>query len=99
MFPIQWPEPFGLVMLESMAAGTPVIAIKNGAVPEVIEDGRSGFVVNGIDEMAAAVDKVASLSPFECRAYVEARFSPEKMVGDYEKAYQRILEIRAGQAA
>jgi glycosyltransferase involved in cell wall biosynthesis len=92
LFPIRWEEPFGLVMIESMACGTPVIATRWGAVPEVIADGRSGIIVADHTEMAAALPKADALEPLECRRYVEERFSAERMVGDYVAAYSLVLE-------
>jgi glycosyltransferase involved in cell wall biosynthesis len=87
LFPIEWEEPFGLVMIESMACGTPVIATRWGAVPEVIEDGRSGIIVDDYRQMPAALEAADELDPLELRRYVEAEFSPERMVSDYVKAY------------
>jgi glycosyltransferase involved in cell wall biosynthesis len=78
-------------MVESMACGTPVIATRHGAVPEVIDDGRSGVIVNTYREMASALDRADELDPMECRAYVEERFAPERMVGDYVAAYAAAL--------
>jgi len=91
LFPIEWEEPFGLVMVESMACGTPVIATRHGAVPEVIDDGRSGIIVENFREMAAALERADELDPAECRAYVEERFAPERMVTDYERAYEAAM--------
>jgi glycosyltransferase involved in cell wall biosynthesis len=91
LFPIEWEEPFGLVMIESMACGTPVIATRHGAVPEVIEQGVSGIIVENYREMAAALEQADALDPNECRRYVEDRFAPERMVGDYERAYREAL--------
>jgi glycosyltransferase involved in cell wall biosynthesis len=91
VFPIQWPEPFGLVMVESMACGTPVVATRQGAVPEVIEQGRSGVIVDSPSELAAAVEQAITLDPFECRASAVERFSPERMVDDYVAAYQGMV--------
>ena len=88
LFPIAWEEPFGLVMVESMACGTPVIATRRGAVPEVIEDGRSGIVVDHYREMPAAIEQAEELDPTACRRYVEERFAPERMVSDYVAAYE-----------
>jgi glycosyltransferase involved in cell wall biosynthesis len=88
LFPIEWEEPFGLVMIESMACGTPVIATRWGAVPEVIEHGRSGIVVDHYREMPAALEAADQLDPFELRRYVEEEFSPEHMVRDYVAAYE-----------
>jgi glycosyltransferase involved in cell wall biosynthesis len=91
LFPIEWEEPFGLVMVESMACGTPVIATRHGAVPEVIEHGHSGIIVESYREMPAALEQADELDPNECRRYVEERFAPERMVGDYERAYAAAL--------
>jgi glycosyltransferase involved in cell wall biosynthesis len=88
LFPIEWEEPFGLVMIESMACGTPVIATRHGAVPEVIEDGVSGIVVDNYREMPAALDRADVLDPLECRHYVEERYAPERMVEDYLRVYE-----------
>ena len=91
LFPIQWAEPFGLVMTEAMACGTPVVAWRNGAVPEVVEDGVTGFVVESMDEMVRAIDRVGELDKRALRAHVEERFSADAMVDGYERAYERIL--------
>ena len=91
LFPIEWEEPFGLVMVESMACGTPVIATRHGAVPEVIDDGVSGVIVETYREMPDALERADALDPMECRRYVEERFAPERMVGDYERAYRAAL--------
>jgi glycosyltransferase involved in cell wall biosynthesis len=92
LFPIEWEEPFGLVMIESMACGTPVIATRRGAVPEVIEHGRSGIIVDHYREMPAALEAADQLDPLELRRYVEEEFSPEHMVRDYVAAYQAAIE-------
>jgi glycosyltransferase involved in cell wall biosynthesis len=94
LFPIEWEEPFGLVMIESMACGTPVIATRWGAVPEVIEHGRSGIIVDDYRQMAAALEDADGLDPLECRRYVEERFAPERMVADYVAAYWLAIENR-----
>ena len=91
LFPIEWEEPFGLVMIESMACGTPVIATRWGAVPEVIEHGRSGIVVDHYTEMSAALAAADELDPFELRRYVEEEFSPQRMVRDYVDAYEAAI--------
>jgi glycosyltransferase involved in cell wall biosynthesis len=91
LFPIEWEEPFGLVMIESMACGTPVIATRWGAVPEVIEHGRSGIIVDDYREMADALTDADKLDPNELRRYVEAEFSPERMVRDYLGAYEAAI--------
>jgi glycosyltransferase involved in cell wall biosynthesis len=92
LFPIDWEEPFGLVMIESMACGTPVIATRRGAVPEVIEHGRSGIVVDNYREIAHALDEADALDPNECRRYVEERFAPERMVANYVEAYEKAID-------
>lgn len=92
LFPIQWPEPFGLVMIESMVCGTPVVAMRNGSVPEVVGDGVSGFIVDSVDEMVDAVRRIDTIDPAACRRWVEERFSVGIMVQDYVDAYRRILE-------
>jgi glycosyltransferase involved in cell wall biosynthesis len=93
LFPIGWEEPFGLVMIESMACGTPVLATRRGAVPEVIEHGRSGIIVDDAVEMAAALEQADRLDPLECRRYVEERFSAERMVADYVAAYESAIVL------
>ena len=96
LFPIEWEEPFGLVMIESMACGTPVIATSWGAVPEVIEEGaRGGIVVDDYREMAAKLEEADEMDPYECRAYVEERFSRKRMVADYMDVYSAAIK-RAG---
>jgi glycosyltransferase involved in cell wall biosynthesis len=87
LFPIEWEEPFGLVMIESMACGTPVIATRYGAVPEVIDHGRSGIIVDDYREMVDALDVADTLEPDALRAIAEERFSRERMVADYVAAY------------
>jgi len=74
LFPIDWPEPFGLVMIESLACGTPVIAWRNGSVPEIIEEGRTGFIVDNIDDAVRAVGSAAQLRRADCRASFEDHF-------------------------
>lgn len=92
LFPIDWPEPFGLTMIESMACGTPVIASPCGSVPEIIVDGVTGFICETVDEMIAALPRVAALDRSACRCHVEARFSVEAMTDGYEAVYRRLLE-------
>lgn len=92
LFPIDWPEPFGLVMIEAMACGTPVIAYNHGSVPEIIEEGISGYVVSNLDEAVAAVGKVPSLDRRQVRAAFEARFTADRMARDYVDVYERLLE-------
>ena len=92
LFPIDWPEPFGLVMLESMSAGTPVVAWRNGSVPEIIADGVSGVIVESIEEAVAAVEAVDALDRAGVRRHFEQRFTASRMAADYVAAYERLLE-------
>lgn len=89
--PIQWEEPFGLVMTESQAVGTPVISFKRGAAPELIIDGKTGFLVETVDEMVAKMKDVDSLSRADCRKNVEEKFSVEKMIEGYENVYKKVI--------
>jgi glycosyltransferase involved in cell wall biosynthesis len=91
LFPIDWPEPFGLVMIEAMACGVPVIAFRGGSVPEVIDDGVTGFIVGSLDEAVAATRRVVELDRRACRATFERRFSVERMALDYEQIYARLI--------
>ena len=91
LFPIDWPEPFGLVMIEAMACGTPVIAWNCGSVPEVIDAGRTGFIVSSEDAAVAAVEAVGRLDRTQVRATFEERFSAPIMAGNYVDIYQRLL--------
>lgn len=90
--PIQWREPFGLFFTESMACGTPVIAFRNGSVPEIIEDGKTGFIVEKIDEMAEAIKNIDKIDRKKCRERVERYFTSEKMTDGYEEIYNKILK-------
>lgn len=97
IFPLQWSEPFGLVMVEAMAAGTPVIAFPYGAVPELVQDGETGFIVHSVDEMVKTLAKVKEIDPQKCRDRVESLFSVTRMTTDYEKLYSQIVEgVQAG---
>src|SRR5262245_38875519 len=91
LFPIDWPEPFGLVMLEAMACGTPVIARPCGSVPEVVIHGRTGLVARRVDDLVAAVRAVDRIDRAACRRHVEHHFSVARMVDDYEAVYRRLL--------
>ena len=92
VFPIQWREPFGMVMIESMVCGTPVVALRNGSVPEVIKDGVTGFVRDDPDELADAIERAHTLDPRACRDRVAKLFDVPVMVSRYEDAYRRTLE-------
>ena len=90
LFPVDWPEPFGLVMIEAMACGTPVIAYPHGAVPEVIDQGITGFMVQNIDEAVAALDQARRLDRAAIRRRFEQRFSASRMARDYVALYRRL---------
>jgi glycosyltransferase involved in cell wall biosynthesis len=90
LFPIDWPEPFGLVMIEAMACGTPIVAFANGAVSEVLEDGVSGFIVRNIEEAVAAVRGATKLDRSKVRAAFDARFTAERMALDYLEIYEAL---------
>jgi glycosyltransferase involved in cell wall biosynthesis len=94
LFPITWREPFGLVMVESMAAGTPVIAMQMGSTPEVIQPGVSGFLCNSVEECVEAVQKVQQIDRLGCREYVSNRFGVKQMVDGYEAVYQQLISKR-----
>jgi glycosyltransferase involved in cell wall biosynthesis len=92
LFPIDWPEPFGLAMIEAMACGTPVIAYPLGSVPEVVDEGKTGFVVNDEDAAVAAIGKVEKLSRAACRRVFEQRFSAQRMAREYLAVYSYLCE-------
>ena len=94
LFPIDWPEPFGLVMIEAMACGTPVIAYRHGSVPEVMQEGVTGFIVDSLDKAVQAVERVSTLSRKRCRQVFEERFSASRMACDYVAIYRRLLNRR-----
>ena len=91
LFPIQWGEPFGLVMIESMACGTPILAFDEGAVPEIVVDGKTGFIVNSVSDMIEAVDCIDRIDPRECRKHVQNHFSIPIMAYKYSELYQQIV--------
>jgi glycosyltransferase involved in cell wall biosynthesis len=92
IFPIRWPEPFGLVMVEAMACGTPVVTTNWGAAPELVDDGITGFRRDGDDDLVEAIGMVGTLSPAACRSRVEEFFSAEAMVRGYEAVYERAVK-------
>jgi glycosyltransferase involved in cell wall biosynthesis len=92
LFPIDWEEPFGLVMIEAMACGTPVVAFRRGSVPEIVEEGVTGYVVDTVDEAAAAVGSLPTLSRAEIRARFDRRYTATRMAHDYLAIYRRLLK-------
>jgi len=94
LLPIDWPEPFGLVMIEALACGTPVIAYRGGAVPEIIEEGHTGFIVRTIKDAVEAVQRVPELSRKRCREVFEERFTAARMAQDYVQIYKRLINAR-----
>jgi glycosyltransferase involved in cell wall biosynthesis len=92
LVPIEWEEPFGLVMIEAMACGTPAIALRRGSVPEVLTDGRTGFIADDLATMVARVERVHELDPVTMRAEAARRFSVERMVDGYIDAYERAMD-------
>jgi glycosyltransferase involved in cell wall biosynthesis len=91
LFPVQWEEPFGMVMIEAMICGTPVVALRGGAVPEVIVPGRTGFICDEPGELPAAIEATPDIDPAACRAHVEQNFSATKMALAYASAYRRAI--------
>jgi glycosyltransferase involved in cell wall biosynthesis len=94
LFPIDWEEPFGLVIIEAMACGTPVIAYNRGAVPEVVQDGITGFIVNDEEGAVRAVENVPTLDRKKCRQIFEERFTATRMARDYISCYKQLVERR-----
>lgn len=92
LFPVKRPEPFGLVVIEAMACGTPVIAFNRASMPELIQDGKTGFLVNSIEEACQAIKKVDKIKREDCREWVKKNFSLRRMVNRYEKLYKKILK-------
>lgn len=90
LFPIDWPEPFGLVLIEAMACGTPIIAFRNGSVPEIVQHGRTGLVVETLEEATMAVQKIDSIDRRACRVAFEERFTARRMAQDYLAIYEEI---------
>lgn len=93
LFPIQWAEPFGLVMVEALSSGTPVIALKNGSVPEIITD-KVGFIAEDYDSFIQAIGNSGKINPYDCREHAVKNFSPEKMVSDYLMLYEKINSLK-----
>jgi glycosyltransferase involved in cell wall biosynthesis len=98
LFPIDWPEPFGLVMIEALACGTPVIAYRHGSVPEILEEGVTGFIVAGLEDAVRAAERIPTLSRQRCRQRFEARFSAGRMAREYLALYQRVMASQSNGA-
>ena len=94
LFPIDWVEPFGIVMIEAMACGTPVVAFRQGSVPEVIDHGVTGFIVDDIEESLVALEKIQDFDRSRCRKVFEKRFSAARMTADYVNIYERLVNKR-----
>ncbi len=92
LLPIDWPEPFGLVMVGAIACGTPVIAYRSGAVPEVMEEGHTGFIVNELEDAVEAARRVPELSRKRCREVFEKRFTATRMARDHLRVYERLTK-------
>jgi glycosyltransferase involved in cell wall biosynthesis len=92
--PIQWSEPFGLVMIEALACGTPVVATREGSVPEIVDDGRTGFVRDEVDDLAACLTEATHLDRGACREAAETRFSTSRMVSDHLDLYRDLTSQR-----
>jgi glycosyltransferase involved in cell wall biosynthesis len=99
LFPIDWPEPFGLVMIEALACGVPVIAFEGGSVREVIDDGSTGYVVSSVDDAIAAVRRIADLDRAACRAAFERRFTASRMASRHLQLYRELVAGRRTRAA
>jgi glycosyltransferase involved in cell wall biosynthesis len=99
LFPIDWPEPFGLVMIEALACGVPVVAFRGGSVPEIIDHGTTGFIVETLDEAIEATRQIGRLDRRACRAVFERRFSVTRMATDYLQLYQELMARTSGPAA
>jgi glycosyltransferase involved in cell wall biosynthesis len=94
LFAIDWPEPFGLAMIESFACGAPVVSRPCGSVPEIVTDGKTGFIASTVDELVAAVKRIDQISRADCRAEFEARFTVAHMAERYEALYAQVIEAR-----
>jgi len=92
--PIHWDEPFGLVNIEAYACGTPVIGMRHGSLPELIEHGKTGYLCRSVSEMANAVKRIDKIDRRMCREYVERKFSVEKMIDKHERLYKRLITPR-----
>ena len=94
LVPVQWEEPFGLIMIEAMACGTPVIGFNRAAVPEIVVDSKTGFVVEDMRKMVSAMKRIDQINRSDCRRHVEKKFSAEKMTEEYEKVYRKAISSK-----
>jgi glycosyltransferase involved in cell wall biosynthesis len=94
LMPIRWEEPFGRTIIESMACGTPIIAIGRGSVPEIVVDGKTGFVVKSVNEMIKAVGRLDTINRADCREHVVKNFSNQRMIDGYEDVFKKVLGIK-----
>ena len=92
LHPIQFDEPFGLSVIESMACGTPVVAFDRGSMPELIENGKNGFLVNSVDQAVDAVERIQEIDRADCRRHVEKYFTVDRMIHEYIQVYEMILD-------
>jgi glycosyltransferase involved in cell wall biosynthesis len=99
LFPITWAEPFGLVMIEAMATGTPVVALRQGSVPEVVDHEVTGFICDDLDEFTAAISRVKEIDPRACRRAVEERFTVKRMIDGYEDVFRQVLAKKGDRSA
>jgi hypothetical protein len=99
LFPIAWPEPFGLVMIEAMACGTPVLAFRHGSTPEVVDDGVTGYVVDGVDEAICKMGSLLALDRGRVRRRFEERFTAGRMARDYVAIYRQLLRAKQDRTA
>ncbi|MDE3036005.1 MAG: glycosyltransferase, partial [Nitrospirota bacterium] len=97
--PYDWPEPFGIVFIEALACGTPVLAYRRGSIPEIIEDGETGFICDTLEDLTAAVERVSLIDRRRCRQAFEMRFTVERMVQDYLKVYEQVIADESGSRA
>jgi glycosyltransferase involved in cell wall biosynthesis len=98
LFPIEWDEPFGLVMIEALSCGTPVLGLRRASVPEVVEDGLTGFVVDDLDGLVAAIERVDAIDRRTCRRRAEERFGYGRMVDEYERTFEAVVESATARA-
>ncbi len=94
LLPLQWDEPFGLVIIEAMACGTPVLALRRGSAPELVVNGKTGFVADTVDELTKMAKKISQIKPRDCRLHIEQHFSPLAMANQYLEAYAKIVRYR-----